>query len=302
MRRRDRFVRPRRRSFSDRERIVATVTSAIVLRDGRRLAYRRYGPTDGAPLLFMPGAGCGRLMTFGGAALADHQIQLISVDRPGLGASSPDPLKTFDSIADDVAALIEEVVGRPVPVVANSQGAPFGLALATTGWISALVLVSPIDDVGYPPITALLPEDYRSLVAAVARDPYPALQRLATYTPGALFETVMSDYPPSDEAVYGRPEFQTQLRAALDDGFASGATGYARDTVLAMSAWPAKLFDPGVDVRILFGADDRVHSTDLGATLADRIRGAHRDVIDGVGGALLWALPDLVLARAVATD
>jgi pimeloyl-ACP methyl ester carboxylesterase len=160
------------------------VTSAIVLRDGRQLAYRRYGPADGAPLLFMPGAGCGRLMTFGGAALADHQIQLISVDRPGLGASSPDPLKT---------------------------------------------------------------------------------------------------------------------RAALDDGFASGATGYARDTILAMSAWPAKLFDPGVDVRILFGADDRVHSTDLGATLANRIRGAHRDIIDGVGGALLWALPDLVLARA-ATD
>jgi hypothetical protein len=74
--------------------------------------------------------------------------------------------------------------------------------------------------------------------------------------------------------VYGRPKFRTLLRDALDDGFSSGATGYARDTILAMSAWPAKLFDPGMDVRILFGADDRVHSPDLGMTLANRIRGA----------------------------
>ncbi|MDF3338184.1 hypothetical protein P3H80_12170 [Mycolicibacterium septicum] len=50
-----------------------------------------------------------------------------------------------------------------------------------------------------------------------------------------------------------------------------------------------------------FGEQDlenhRVHSPDLGITLADRISGASRTVIDGVGGALLWAYPDLVLRR-----
>ncbi|MEE6176251.1 alpha/beta fold hydrolase [Mycobacterium sp. 050134] len=172
------------------------------------------------------------------------------------------------------------------------------MAVATTGLARGVVLVSPIDDVGYPPTTALLPEEYRTMVDAVALDANAVEQRLSAYTADALFDMLMSNYPTSDEAIYGQPGFRSLLRTALEDGFASGAAGYARDTVLAMSAWPAKLFDPGVDVCVLFGADDRVHSPDLGLTLAERICGARRDIVDLAGGGLLWSHPDVVLAAA----
>ncbi|MEE6164193.1 MULTISPECIES: alpha/beta fold hydrolase [unclassified Mycolicibacterium] len=264
---------------------------------GRRMAYASYGPDAGEPAVFIAGAGCGRRMAFGLEMLDDAGVRLISVDRPGIGASTSDPGKTLDSVAADVAAMIDTIVGRPVPVVANSQGAPFGLALAGTGRASRLVLVSPIDDLGHPAVAAQLSQAHREFVAAITADPAGAMQDLSGYTANALFDMIMTDYPSSDAVVYDQARFRAMLRAALDDGFAQGPAGYALDTVLATSPWPSHLLSPAVDVHVLFGADDTVHSPDLGATLAARIPGATRSVFAGFGGALLWARPDVVMGR-----
>ncbi|WKG01508.1 alpha/beta fold hydrolase [Mycolicibacterium sp. HK-90] len=273
------------------------MTGGVVEHRGRRVAYAEYGPAEGTPVLFIAGAGCGRRMSFAGEQLDDYGVRLISVDRPGLGLSDPDPTKTLDSVGADFAAVIDCVAGRPVPVVANSQGAPFGLALATTGRASRLVLASPIDDLGCPSVAALLPPAHREFVSAIAADPDGAMQDLSAYSAGALFDMIMADYPPSDRVVYDDPGFRTMLRTALADGFAQGAAGYARDTVLATSPWPVHLTRPGVETHVVFGGDDSVHSPDRGATLAGRIDGATRTVVDGVGGALLWARPEVIVSR-----
>jgi pimeloyl-ACP methyl ester carboxylesterase/GNAT superfamily N-acetyltransferase len=275
-------------------RVSAARTGRVSLPDGRALGYAAYGPPDGTPVVFLPGAGCGRLMTFGEERLQDRHIRLISVDRPGLGLSDPDPDKSFTSTAADVARLIDELVGHPVPVVANSQGAPFGLAVGATGAVTGLVLASPIDDMAHPPIRALLPADYRAMIDAVAGDPDRTLATLSSTTPDELLDMVLRRYPPSDAQVYGDPAFRARYAAALSDGFRSGADGYARDTVLAMTAWPDELFSATVPVTLLMGRDDDAHSPDRGVTLARRL-GATCIGVDGVGGSLLWARPDLVL-------
>ena len=275
---------------------MTTATDNSIERQGRRIAYTAYGPASGTPVLFIAGAGCGRRMAFGLEQLDARGVRLISIDRPGIGASDPDPDKTFDSVAADFAAAIDAVAGHPVPVVANSQGAPFGLALAATGCVSHLVLVSPIDDLGHPAVGALLPDAHRAFVAAVAADPDGAMRDLARYTPTALFDMMMADYPDCDRAVYDDPGFRAMLRTALSDGFARGPAGYARDTLLATCPWPLHLMAPGVGVQVMFGSDDAVHSPDLGATLTDRIPGAARTVVADVGGSLLWAQPSTVLS------
>lgn len=262
----------------------------VALPDGRVLAYAEYGAPQGYPVLLLPGAGCGRLMRFGGSALTARGVRLLSVDRPGLGASTADPDKTLHSVADDIAALVDELVGAPVPVVANSQGAPFGLALLATGRVSRLVLASPIDEMAHPPVSAQLPAELRALVARVAAAPAEALALFAGFTAQGLFDRIMSDYPPADRAVYDDAAFRRLLRAALEDGFRCGADGYARDTVLAMSRWPAGLFQSaGVPVTILFGAHDRIHSPDRGRTLAGRLPTANLEILDDAGGSLLWS-------------
>ncbi len=275
------------------------MTDGWVEHRGRRVAYATYGPDDGVPVLFIAGAGCGRRMSFGRGLLDDHGLRLISVDRPGIGGSDPDPDKTFDTVAADFAVVVDAVAGRPVSVVANSQGAPFGLALARTGRVTKLVLASPIDDLGHPPLTALLPAGPREFVRAMTMDPYAALSNLSGFTADRLFDMIMAHYPPSDAAVYDDPGFRAMLRVALADGFSQGPAGYARDTLLATTPWPAELMAPGVEVHVLFGSDDDMHSPDRCATLALRIPGLTRTVVDGVGGSLLWARAELVFSALV---
>src|SRR5690606_13334769 len=80
-------------------------TGSLPLPDGRTLAYAEYGDPDGAPVLFVPGAASGRRMSFGGPLPHRRRIRLISIDRPGLGASTPDPEKTLRSVGADLTRL-----------------------------------------------------------------------------------------------------------------------------------------------------------------------------------------------------
>jgi pimeloyl-ACP methyl ester carboxylesterase len=279
--------------------VAAPPVVRLALPDGRVLAFRSYGPGGGAPLLFVPGAASGSLMRFGEDLLDDRDVRLLSVDRPGLGSSDADQDKSLESVGDDLYQLTA-VLGGPVPVVANSQGAPFALAAALAGAGSRLVLVSPVDEVAHPATTSQLPRPVRELVAAVAASPEEAAARFAGFSADSFFDFVLGGHPRSDAAVFGDPHFRALLRAALDDGFRPGSDGYARDTVLAMLTWRLDLDAIDVPVTVLFGADDATHSPDLGTTLVARMPSAEHVVVPDVGGSLLWARPELVLDAALA--
>jgi pimeloyl-ACP methyl ester carboxylesterase len=226
-------------------------------------------------------------MNFGGALLADRRV--ISIDRPGLGHSSPHEEKTLLSVVEDVQQLIDHLsLGTPL-CVANSQGAPFGLALALTGGISALVLVSPADEVAHPSIHRLLPEELRGLVDLVTSDPAAATAALTEFTADSMMDLVMNQVPETDRPVYRDPAFISMYRRSLREGFQQGSRGYAQDAVLAMSDWDLPLDAMPIPVSIWYGRDDHVHSPDQGELLASRIPGARREIVEGVGGSLLWS-------------
>lgn len=274
----------------------ALTRGSITVRDGRRVSYAEYGTDGGDPVLFVPGAASGALMAFGGALLDQRDIRLISFDRPGLGASDADPAKSFDSVGADIRELVDTLVGHPVPVVANSQGAPFGIAAAASGAASRLVLASPSDEVAFPSVTAQLPSDFQQFIGTV-RDatPVEAVRMFTSFTAATFFDMVMAEPVPADTAVYLDSTFRDRFRRVVEEGFAQGSLGYAQDTALAMSAWGLHLSAVNVPVHILFGSEDRTHSPDLGETLAARFANASRTVVPQAGGSLLWARPELVI-------
>ena len=101
-----------------------------------------------------------------------------------------------------------------------------------------------------------------------------------------------------DLAVYREPAFAAAFAAAVDEGFVQGPDGFARDALLAMQRWP---FDPAeirAPVHLWYGSLDAspFHSLDHGASLARRIPGAARTVIEGAGGAILWTHGAEILA------
>ncbi|MES4901777.1 MULTISPECIES: alpha/beta hydrolase [unclassified Streptomyces] len=265
------------------------------LSDGRSLGWAEWGPPDGVPVLLCPGAATSRWLGFGADAVHALGVRLVSVDRPGLGVSTPAPGRGFADFADDIRQLAGlRGLGRP-PLVGNSQGAPFALACAVEGIASALAVVSGADEVAAPEFATALPPDLRGLVDRTASDPAGTEAFFAGLSAEAMWDMVMAGSPECDLAVYREPGFAAAYRRALAEGFAHRAAGYARDTVLAMGRWPFDLTRIAVPVDLWYGEHDTSHSPDNGAFLATRIPGAGRRVVPGIGGAVLWTHAEPVL-------
>ncbi|MGA5560957.1 alpha/beta fold hydrolase [Streptomyces platensis] len=265
------------------------------LSDGRLLGWAEWGPVDGVPVLLCPGAATSRWLGFGAGVVEALGVRLVSVDRPGLGVSTPAPGRTFSDFAEDMRQLcVLRRLGRPV-VVGNSQGAPFALACAAEAVASALAVVSGADEVAMPEFASVLDVDLRRLVERTAGDPAGAEAFFAGFTADAMWDMVMAGSPGCDLAVYQDPDFASGYRRALDEGFAQGAAGYARDTVLAMRRWPFALDEITVPVDVWYGEEDTSHSPDNGALLAARVPGAHHHLVPGAGGSLLWTHAESIL-------
>mmetsp|Transcript_3001 Transcript_3001/g.6640 ORF Transcript_3001/g.6640 Transcript_3001/m.6640 type:complete len:308 (-) Transcript_3001:396-1319(-) len=98
----------------------------VTLKCGRRLAYCEHGTREGEPIVFFPGAGFGRnyVPTPFPGLLEEHGARLITVDRPGYGASDPHPGRTYRSWAEDVEALMDHLRLGRARFVAHSAGTP----------------------------------------------------------------------------------------------------------------------------------------------------------------------------------
>lgn len=106
-----------------RLRPVVDETRTLRLADGRDLGYAVRGDPDGTTLLHFHGALSSRWegAIYHRAARAAG-LRLISVDRPGIGASSPYPGRTVQAFAKDVAALLAHLSIRDAGVMGVSGG------------------------------------------------------------------------------------------------------------------------------------------------------------------------------------
>ena len=228
---------------------------------------------------------------FGERDLPRLGMRLLAVDRPGLGASDPDPAKTLTSWAEDVRALAAAERLRDATAVGFSQGAPFALTLAGRGLVRAVAIVSGQDDLAHPDVAPLLHPDVAAMVAAARLDPAGFEREFARIaTADGLWQLVVGMSGERDRALYLGPRFGAAYRRSLEEGFSQGAAGYARDLANALGPWPVAPEDVTVPVDLWYGAQDTstVHSPDLGATLAARLPNATRTVDPEEGGSVLW--------------
>jgi pimeloyl-ACP methyl ester carboxylesterase len=270
----------------------------VRLPDGRQLAWAEWGPETGMPVLLCSGAATSRWLGFGADVMDRLGVRLVTIDRPGLGASDPAPGRTLNDWAQDIRhlAALRELDGPAI--VGFSQGAPFALACAAAGSVTGVAVVSGTDELANPGLRILLTPEVRRIVEDVAADPSGAEAFLRGFgNADALWDLILAMSSDVDRKVYTAPPFERAFRRALAEAFAQGPDGYARDTVLAMSAWP---FDPAAitaPVDLWYGEQDAStsHSPDFGASLARRMPTAQKHVLADAGGALLWTHADGVL-------
>jgi pimeloyl-ACP methyl ester carboxylesterase len=249
-------------------------------------------------VLFCPGAGASCSLGFGADVLGGLKVRLISVDRPGLGSSTPAPGRRLLDWASDIAHFASARRLEGLAAVGFSQGTPFALACAAARVVNGVAIAAGTDELAHPPLRDKLHPEVAKLVDLSSADPTQAEAFFAGMSAQVMWDMIMGWSSEADRAVYSEPEFAAAYRRALSEGFSQGSAGYARDTVLAMAPWPFDLGALRVPVDLWYGGLDTstVHSPDFGETLATRIPTARRYLLPEVGGAVLWTHSEQLLA------
>ena len=268
------------------------LTTATLL-DGSVLEYADLGAPDGVPVVYQPGspstAGCGALLD---DSARRHGVRLISVSRPGYGASSNTP-PTLTSVGHQVVALADALGWSSFSTYGSSGGGPYALATAAVapGRVTQVVVAAGPGpgDAASDPLDVVTAE-----VAAFA-------EPLLTLDPDAFRAAMSANVPPNERYFESRPAeatvFFADMRRALDP-----PDGFVRDNVAWGGTWDIDLAAVTSPVDLLYGDADQMVPLANGERLAALLPDATFEVLPGAGhGDITFGLTDRVLALLAAS-
>ena len=215
--------------------------------DGRIVAWTECAVPDGRPVLRIPGTPGSRYsLRSDRTAWVDRGLRMITVERPGFGASTRLPGRGFSEHADDLAAILDHLGIDRLPVYGGSGGAPHILAFAARhpDRVSACSIGS-----GAAPITD--GELRQQLDANVAADGlaragrteelWAVLERFRESIladPTLAFADLMDGAPPEDRAIMADPAWQAANARAMAEAVAPGVGGWLDEELALLGDWP----------------------------------------------------------------
>ncbi len=281
-------------------------TGVVQVGDGRRVAYELYGARNGYPVVYSHGGLSSHSdIAFADAAAASSGINIIAIDRPGIGLS--DRLK-FHRVVDwsgDVDAVTNDLGVDRFSVLGWSAGGPYALACAATmgpkvvkavtiGGMAPLEGSVSANQLGLKVDRVLFPLAQRSQLTACA------LLWLSKATPhrvvrSQLMKSVQSS---ADRDVIGSMSASEVVRD-LAEAMRRGPHGVVDDYAALARDWGFRLQDVTSPVSVFQGAEDRLLPMAHAESLARRLASARLEVVPDAGHFLMHsALPEVLEALA----
>ena len=266
---------------------------AVVLEDGRTVAYEQWGDLDGRPMFFLHGTpGC-RLNRHPDATLwPGLRLHVITLDRPGYGESTALPGRRVSHAAHDVAAVADALGFERFLVVGSSGGGPHALACAAE--LGDRVLACAAVASAAP----LLPAEVDDLISVnreaqriLAERGRPGLVEFLGALRGELLADVvgtlrvqLADAPSADAQWNQREDVQRVRREAVLEALRPGVEGWVDDSISIFGEdWGVELGHVGCAVRFWHSDDDRNGPLSAIVRLVDAIPGASLNVWSGEG-------------------
>lgn len=219
----------------------------LVRPDGRTVAWSECGVPDGRPVLRLPGTPGSRFsLRADQTPWVERGLRVITVERPGFGASTRLPGRGFVEHADDLAAILDHLSIARAPVYGGSGAAPHVLAFAARH--PHRVAVCTIVDGG-----ALLTDeevlqqiDFNATGDTLARagkvDALRAMEEEARASimadPIAGFRAIMDTAPAEDQGIMADPIWQAAFARGICEALAPGVDGWVDEAILAVGDWP----------------------------------------------------------------
>lgn len=273
--------------------------SSIHLPDGRLLAFAEWGDPKGRPVFLFHGMPGSRLFFPDPFVAAEARVRAITVDRPGMGRSDPQPGHRIADWPRDVVALAEELGLDRFGVIGWSAGTAYAFACAAviperlTGvaaTTSAASLRYLFDD--NPDLRdALLDDDERAILEALSEGRDAAERRAASEA--AEWVRGLTEHPEhlaegadsGDEWFLDDPDRRSSFVGSIRESARQGADAMAPQFVAQVAPWGFRLEDISMPAHVWAGANDAITPPDLMRRVAERIPDHTFTVWEDVGHA-----------------
>lgn len=246
----------------------------------RRLGYAEFGVADGPLVLWFHGTPGARrqIAPVGRTAAVELGLRLVSVERPGVGASTPHRHRRIVDFAADVAAVADRLGHDRFAVVGLSGGGPYALATAAA-LPERVVAVGVLG--GVAPSTGVdraasglvgLARTFRRALELGRQPLGAALQGAAAIMPAAhaAYLAYTRVAAPGDRRVLRAPGFEAMFIDDLATALRHGFGAAAHDAALFGRHWGFHLDDVVAPVRWWHGDTDTI------VPLSDAVAAAER--------------------------
>jgi pimeloyl-ACP methyl ester carboxylesterase len=263
--------------------IVAGVT-ILGLPDGRRIDFDISGPDGGTPLVFhhgTPGSKARSRVT----ERAGHErgLRVVKLSRAGYGDSTRRPGRTVADVAEDVAAILDDIGADRCLVAGASGGGPHTLATAALlpdRVAGALVIagVAPWDAPGLDFLAGMGEQNITEFGLTVQGEAAlrPALEAeaigLRAATPEGLIDALDTLLPDADRAVM-TDEYGEDMVAAFTEALRTGVDGWVDDDLAFVRPWGFALDAITVPTFVWHGEEDMMAPFAHGRWMAEHIPG-----------------------------
>lgn len=273
--------------------------SSIRLPDGRTLAYGEWGDLLGRPVLLSHGMPGSRLFFPDPKVATEGGVRAITVDRPGMGGSDPQPGHVVADWPADVVELAGALGLDRFGVVGWSAGTPYALACAAliperitgaAGTTSAAAMRYLI--AGEPELRDTMLDDDDRAILELLPDRGAAERRAAS--DAAEFVIGIAAHPeqllerpadPGDEWFFDDLDRRRSFVESMREAVRQGAEAMSPQFVAQVAPWGFRLEDISMAVHVWAGANDEVTPPDQMRRVADKIPTCTFKVWNDVGHA-----------------
>jgi pimeloyl-ACP methyl ester carboxylesterase len=285
--------------------------SSIKLADGRALAYAEWGDLLGRPVFLFHGMPGSRLFFPDPQIATESGVRAITVDRPGMGGSDPQPGHIVADWPADVVELAGALGLDRFGVVGWSAGTPYAFACAAlipegltgaAGTTSAAAMRYLIwDD---PELRETLLDDDDRAILEVLPTGRDAAERVAAADAGGFVESI-AEHPEQvaeradagDEWFLEDPDRRRSFIESFREAVRQGAEAMSPQFVAQVAPWGFRLEDISMPVHVWAGANDAITPPEQMRRVAKRIPQHTFTVWDDVGHAGIAKHLDQVLAE-----
>jgi pimeloyl-ACP methyl ester carboxylesterase len=251
---------------------------------------------------------------FGASRIARHPaddltarlgVRLVTIDRPGIGLSDPQPGRRVAMWAADVAQLVDHLGIADFGVLGWSAGGPHALACAAQmrDRVTRVGLVSSAAPFTGAGAARYLTPRWR-LTAWLARHaPWTlglALRGIAggfERDPGAAARRAISEMTSEDRGLLADPDARAMVTAAVAEAFRQGTVGAAGDIAALAHSWEFELNDVRQQVLLWHGDCDRDIPVRVGRHLAESLPRCRATYVADRGHFLFLAIwPEMLRA------